>query len=553
MVALAVEQDNEAERLAALEEYLVLDTKPDEAFQRLCDFACALFGTDTAAISFVASDRAWKKAARNWVIQNAPRSVSMSNYIAQAGRPVVIPDALEDPEVADLLAVRQGIGRYFAGAPLITPTGYRIGAIVIADPEPRPDDPAIHLNLQLLADMAMDQLRLHRLRLDNEREARTRHVHELQLLDQRVALERNDRLFSQLSVLARIGAWEVDLAEGKLTWSSEVFRIHELEDGQTPGLENAIEFYEEHARETVRNHLTAALQSGESFEYVLPIRTARGNQKWVKAIGEVQQVDDKPISIFGTFQDVTEQRQTEENLRQAQKMEAVGQLTGGIAHDFNNLLTVILGNLQLQLGTGLYDDKAEAQLQSAYDAAIRGAELTRRLLAFSRKQVLETQTLNINDIIEGMTEMLRRTIGEATELDCHLSRKIWPISIDPVQLETAILNMAINARDAMPDGGQLQISTSNIFVGENTEIEVGKFNRGPCVLLSISDNGTGIPEGILEEVFQPFFTTKEEGAGSGLGLSMVFGFVKQSGGNIEVESTEGEGTTFKIFLPATII
>ena len=159
----------------------------------------------------------------------------------------------------------------------------------------------------------------------------------------------------------------------------------------------------------------------------------------------------------------------------------------------------------------------------------------------------------VNAVIDSMDDMIRRSIGETIELDLQLNRRLWPISIDTGQLESALLNLAINARDAMPEGGTLKIATSNIFVGENTEIEVGKFNRGPCVLIAVSDTGTGIPEELFEDVFQPFFTTKGEGEGSGLGLSMVFGFVKQSGGNIEIESTMGEGSTFKIFLPATIV
>jgi signal transduction histidine kinase len=553
MVALAVAQDTDAERVAALKEYRILDTEPDDAFQRIADFACVLLGAKTSAISFVDANRCWKKASVDWVIQDAPREVAMSNYIVEQGRTVVIPDALADPDVSELLPVRQNIGRYFAGAPLLTPTGYAIGAIIIANPEPGIDSPETHEKMKLLAELVMDQARLHRLLLEYDRETRARRVHELQLLDQRVTLERNGKLFYQLSALASVGAWEVDLSEGKLTWSPEVFRIHEIQADQAPTLEKAIEFYEADARTTVRNCLVEALQSGEPFEYVLPLITAEGNRKWVKSIGEVQQIGDKPISIFGTFQDVTEQRETEDNLRQAQKMEAVGQLTGGIAHDFNNLLTVIMGNLQIHLGTGEFAEKTEHHLQTAFDAAKHGADLTRRLLAFSRNQVLSNETVVVNAVINDMEDMIRSSIGETIEFDLQLNRRLWPISIDVCQLETALLNLAINARDAMPGGGVLKIATSNIFVGENTEIEVGKFNRGPCVLIEVSDTGTGIPEELHEQVFQPFFTTKAEGEGSGLGLSMVFGFVKQSGGNIEIESTMGVGTKFKIFLPATIV
>ena len=247
--------------------------------------------------------------------------------------------------------------------------------------------------------------------------------------------------------------------------------------------------------------------------------------------------------------DATERRSTEAQLRQAMKMEAVGQLTGGLAHDFNNLLAVVLGNLQLLERNIDDDEKAQRRLRAALEATGRGAELTTRLLAFSRQQSLEPEVIDISALTKGLRTLLRHTLGATIEMALDPADEIWRTRVDPSQLETAILNLAINARDAMPNGGELKISTANVRLGAGDIPQAEDLVPGDYVSLAVADNGHGIPAALMAKVVQPFFTTKEVGKGSGLGLSMVYGFVKQSGGQIRIDSVEGRGTTIKLYLP----
>ena len=233
-------------------------------------------------------------------------------------------------------------------------------------------------------------------------------------------------------------------------------------------------------------------------------------------------------------------------MRQAQKLEAVGQLTGGIAHDFNNLLAVILGNAEFREERSASNRKF---VQQIIQAAKRGAELTQRLLAFGRRQPLRPQAFYLGEVLHGLLDVLKRTLGEAIEIDLTIPANLWSANADIGQVEAALLNLAINARDAMPTGGRLAIACSNASIGEN-EAEQGFGDlHGDFILMSVSDTGTGMPDAKKEKVFEPFFTTKDVGKGSGLGLSMVFGFAKQTGGHVTVASQEGKGTTFRLYLP----
>jgi signal transduction histidine kinase len=252
----------------------------------------------------------------------------------------------------------------------------------------------------------------------------------------------------------------------------------------------------------------------------------------------------------------------EDTLRQAHKMEAVGQLTGGIAHDFNNLLTIIIGNLDnmkrqiAQAANPGTVSELSAKLSKSVDAALQGArnasQLTQRLLAFSRRQALEPQRLDVNRLVSGMLDMLRRTLGAEISIETVLGAGLWPAFADGHQLENVILNLALNAKDAMPRGGCLTIETANTYLDAAYARRFGDVQAGQYVVLCVTDTGTGIPEEILDKVFEPFFTTKPVGEGSGLGLAMVHGFVKQSGGHVRIYSEDGEGTTVKIYLPRMI-
>jgi PAS domain S-box-containing protein len=253
----------------------------------------------------------------------------------------------------------------------------------------------------------------------------------------------------------------------------------------------------------------------------------------------------------GTTTDLTAQREAEERLRQTQKMDAIGQLTGGIAHDFNNILTVIMGIGEL-LQESLADrPQLAATAKLIDDAATRGAALTQQLLAFARKQMLAPRATDVNALVTETVNLLRSTLGEQIEIQVTPQRDAWPAMIDPSQLSTALLNLALNARDAMPDGGKLMIETSNVVLDDASAKANPEITPGSYVLVAVADNGSGIPAAVRDKVFEPFFTTKQVGKGTGLGLSMVYGFAKQSGGHVTITSEEGHGTTIRIYLPRT--
>ena len=261
------------------------------------------------------------------------------------------------------------------------------------------------------------------------------------------------------------------------------------------------------------------------------------------------------IGFAKVTRDLTEKRNIEAQLRQSQKMEAIGQLTGGIAHDFNNLLQVVIGSLEgLQRRAGqLLQTPQGADLQRFIDNALRGADraanLTRRLLAFSRRQALDAKPTNVGKLVAGMSDLLRRTLGEAIAIETVNAGELWSVLVDANQLESALLNLAVNARDAMPAGGKLTIETANCQLDEAYTARYEGLEPGPYVMIAVSDSGMGMTREVIERAFEPFFTTKEVGHGTGLGLSQVYGFVKQSGGHVRAYSEVGEGTTIKLYLP----
>ena len=298
----------------------------------------------------------------------------------------------------------------------------------------------------------------------------------------------------------------------------------------------------------LHGEVTRRIQEGQEGRYELEIQRKDGRKILLEATTRNLLVGGRPGRI-SAVRDITALRSLERQLRQAQKMEAVGRLAGGVAHDFNNLLTAIFGYAELLAEELPPGHSGLEDLQEIRTAATRASALTRQLLAFSRQQVLQPVVLNLNDVVEGVGKMLHRLLGEDVELETHLARDAGNVKADAGQLEQVIINLAVNARDAMPTGGKLTIETANMDLDVGYAEQHQPVIPGPYVMLAVSDTGTGMDEIIKAKVFEPFFTTKEPGKGTGLGLATVYGIVKQSGGYVWLYSELGKGTTFKIYLP----
>jgi len=256
------------------------------------------------------------------------------------------------------------------------------------------------------------------------------------------------------------------------------------------------------------------------------------------------------LTLANLRREVARREAAEEQLRQAQKMEAVGRLTGGVAHDFNNLLTIVGGNLEmLKRRLTDPDPRVAAAIENAMTGVSRAAKLTHRLLAFSRQQPLEPVSVDIHQLVASMAELLRSTLGETIAIEAVLARGLWRAKVDPNELENAILNLAINARDAMPRGGKITLETANAHLDADHAQAHEQVSAGDYVMIAISDTGTGMTSEVMAKAFEPFFTTKPVGMGTGLGLSQVYGFIKQSGGHVALTSEVGRGTTVKLYLP----
>jgi PAS domain S-box-containing protein len=365
------------------------------------------------------------------------------------------------------------------------------------------------------------------------------------------ALRESEARLDRAQRIAGIGSWEVDLQTRDFVWSKEMYRLNGRPPGTPkPALASLVDAVHEADLARLGDWLTQLRNGRDGGPIEFRVRRSDGEVRVANA--EAQPVTDaagKVVGIAGTLRDVTERRLIDQQLAQAQKMEAIGNLTGGMAHDFNNLLGVVIGNLDLLRERHGSDPALDELAREALDAATRGADLTRGLLAFARRQPLQPRRIDVNEVVSGITKLLRRTLGERVEVILALGPGIWPVMVDSAQLEATLANLATNARDAMPKGGRLTIATKNQQLDADYAALHPDVAPGDYAAVEVSDTGTGIAPDILGRVFEPFFTTKDRGQGSGLGLAMVFGYVKQSGGHINVYSEVGVGTTFRLYLP----
>ncbi|MEE4135811.1 MAG: PAS domain S-box protein [Desulforhopalus sp.] len=359
-------------------------------------------------------------------------------------------------------------------------------------------------------------------------------------------LQENEKNLLEAQAIAHVGSWRIDLDSGTVSGSAEARRIYGLDK-----TELTLETIQAIPLPPYRAQLDAALDNlvNQGIPYDIEFQICRPVDRALRHIHTVAQYDRANNTVIGTIHDITERVKLEEQLRQAQKLESVGRLAGGVAHDFNNMLSVILGYSELALthttaGTLFHD-----YLTAIDKAARRSADITRQLLAFARKQTIAPRLLSLNETVEGMLTMLRRLIGEDIDLTWMPEADLWPVKLDPVQIDQILANLCVNARDAITGPGKITLETRTIHLDETDCLGHHQFRPGDFVLLALSDNGSGMDQQTLENLFEPFFTTKDVDKGTGLGLAMVYGIVKQNNGFITVDSEPGRGTTFRIYLP----
>ncbi len=370
------------------------------------------------------------------------------------------------------------------------------------------------------------------------------------------ALLRSETLLRATQSLARIGGWEYDVATGGGRWTDETYRIHGISPDHDPSdIGRDLDFFPPEAKPIIEAAFRRAVEEGVPYDLELPFQRADGQRIWVRTVARPIFEDGRVVRVMGNIMDITDRKhaqlqheQLEEHLRQAQKMESIGRLAGGVAHDFNNLLSPILGYAEMLLLDMKPDDPHGEDVQEIHRAADRAKELTQGLLAFGRKQVLEMKAVNLSHLVGGFQKMLRRLVREDIEVEIHLAQPLGHVRADPGQLEQVLMNLVVNANDAMPGGGRLTVETADVHLDEEYAHVHADVAPGDYVALTVTDTGCGMDDVTMSQIFEPFFTTKERGKGTGLGLATVHGIVKQHGGHIWVYSEPGRGTTFKVYL-----
>ncbi|MCC6557539.1 MAG: PAS domain-containing protein [Polyangiaceae bacterium] len=361
----------------------------------------------------------------------------------------------------------------------------------------------------------------------------------------------SDALLEEAERAAQVGTYVWDLATNKVTWSRQLFRILGHDPARdAPSLEAFFDALHPDDRERIRAASREAAQAGPGRPMALRVRQPGGaiRECVLEGLG-IRDEDGALVRIVGTMLDITDRRRLEEQLLHSQKLEAVGRLAGGVAHDFNNMLAAIFGNLDLADRCMPEAGSAREYCRQIRLAAERAADLTRQLLTFARKQITRPALLDPNALIHGVVQLLRPTLGDGVRLDMRLQEGVWPIWIDQGQFEQLLINLAVNARDAMPDGGCLIVATENVTLDEDRSPTLPGVPPGDYVQISVTDTGQGIDPSIQQLVFEPFFTTKDAGKGTGLGLAASHGIVKQHGGYIYLTSEPGRGARFTICLP----
>ncbi len=536
-MSLQTGSSSEEARLDSLYQYDVLDSVAEEIFDEITRFASRLFQVPAAFISFVDSNRVWLKSKTGLSESEFKRDNSFCHFvIADPNHVLVVTDALLDPRYASLHLVTSQPGyRFYAGAPLVTQSGHVLGSLSILDKTPRP------LNsdqIELLQSLAKQVMVLLDLRL-RDRLASGKIAEEgLRKSDEKYRIlfeESPDAVF----ICAADGSFQEINATGV-----QLLGVTDKDEMLSKKLDD---FYWD--TEVQKRHHAALKSEGNLKDYELTLKKISGDKLHVLETCTALYENGRIVGYRGFLRDITHVRGLQEQLFQVQKIEAIGQLAGGVAHDFNNILMAITGFAELTMSKLDERSPLRQSLAEILKSAEQGASLTQQMLAFSRRQIMQPKIIELNSILRSMENFLKRLLGEDIELHMIFDEGLGRIKADPSKVEQVIMNLSINARDAMPEGGRLIIETSNTEMDEEYTSHHAGSRIGRYVLLTVSDTGTGMTEATMARIFEPFFTTKEHGRGTGLGLSTVYGIVKQSEGYITVYSEPGHGSVFRVYFP----
>lgn len=533
--------ENEVVRLEKLRSYGILDSVPEQIFDDLTRLTAFVCGTPIAFIGFMDLDRLWFKARIGWEIPEVPRDMTFCAYTILESDVLIVSDTLEDNgRFASCPLATLGGVRFYAGAPLISQEGYVLGTLCAMDSIPRGLTPGQIDAVRKLARQVVSLLELRRPRPEPPKPVpgdASRH---------------SEQLLQRIVSSAMDGIITIDASYRVVVFNRAAEQIFSCPASQALGqpIENFIpERFHGKFREYVQEFAVPDLprRSLDSPGALVGMRRDGEEFPIEATISQVEAEGEKLFTII--LRDIGARLRMEAELQQAQKMEAVGQLAGGVAHEFNNFLGVILGYSELLAEGARENERLTRYVGEIKTATQHAASLTRQLLAFSRKQVVEPQVLDLNQAIWEGHKLLRRLVPASIDVIPILAPTLGRVKLDMGQIQQILINLVVNARDAMPEGGRVVIETADVELDETFASRHIGVRPVSYVMLSVSDTGSGIdPESRLH-IFEPFYTTKQPGKGTGLGLSTIYGIVKRNGGHVTVESTVGKGTTFRIYLP----
>lgn len=540
---------SEKESMLRLTQYQDVITQRPQRFAEICHIACDRLEGSCAAIAFLDEKKSWLPVYHGHYSDELPRESSLSTEVMEKKRTVVVSDVNLTTNIKRKKALKSCEILSYIAVPIILETQLIIGTFFIAFDHPKTFEAKDIFLMEGLSRLASSMLNISFLKMENSKKlAETKQLFE-QVKTQQTKLNRNDKILKHVSKLAKIGGWEYDLINQSIHWSDQVYEIHEVMLGTTIELATALDFYEPESRAMVAQNLRHTIETGEPFEFECNVTTALGNIRNVRSIGEVELENNRVVRVFGTFQDITEQRTAEAHARQFLKMETLGHLTGEISHDFNNILSAIIANLQFYLKSREPWHNDHNEITDALKSAQRGVKLTNRLLDFARGKNLAVENFEPCSVVRGLFELMQEACGSKIKLALEFESDGGLVATDITLFETSLLNLVINARDASPKHSEITICVQN--VGPKTAQNKYKITTIPTdyISISVTDKGTGMPEAVLNRITEPFFTTKEPGRGTGLGLSVVHNLITRSNGQLSIDSAEGKGTTVTMLLP----